>query len=438
MRGCGGSRRCYIAGMDLNGIFRPLLGLLAAILVHPASAQTVQTREAALAQDAGEYARLYGVPQTEALRRLHAQHDSVAATDAIARRYRDRLAGISVQHRPDYRYIVYLTGSEPVPETRVRAGTIQVPVTFRTGAKASRDRVVWAITYHQAAIRAALPSPPSMGLDPRTGELVVIVGNAIAEADGGAAALDARLEALTGVPVQVRVLERVDRNLDLYGGGRLDGINPADGKRYLCTAGFTVTDGARSGITTAAHCLDDMTYYDAQRRPVKLDFVGQWGWGYHDLQIHTGATPERARFYADTARSIERPVEAQRGKPSTRAGDFVCHRGESSGYSCAEIELVDFAPAGDLCGGACLPTWVTVAGPRCKGGDSGGPVFSGTTAFGVVKGASYRRDGSCAFYFYMSLDYLPAPWKLLLDPGVIPPAPASSSARPAGPVRSRR
>ncbi|WP_404334945.1 hypothetical protein AB2M62_14800 [Sphingomonas sp. MMS12-HWE2-04] len=291
-----------------------------------------------------------------------------------------------------------------------------MPITFRTGAKASRDRVVWAITYHQAAIRAALPSPPSMGLDPRTGELVVIIGSALAEADGGVAAIDAKLEQLTGVPVQVRVLEHVDRNLGLNGGARLDGIDPANGKRYLCTTGFAVTDGVRSGITTAAHCLDDMTYYDAQRRPTVLSFVGQWGWGYHDVQIHTGGSFDRPLVYSDSAHTIERPVEAQRSKPSTRAGDFVCHRGESSGYSCAEVELVDFAPAAELCGGACLPTWITVAGPNCKGGDSGGPVFSGTTAFGVVKGASYRRDGSCAFYFYMSLDYLPAPWTLVVEP----------------------
>ncbi|TGX40876.1 hypothetical protein E5A74_14770 [Sphingomonas naasensis] len=385
------------------------------MLAQPAAAQAVQTREDALMQDAGEYARLYGVPQDEALRRLRAQHDSVATTDAIASRYRDRLAGISVQHRPDYRYVVYLTGDDPVPAMRIRAGGMEVPVTFRTGAKASRDRVVWAITYHQAAIRAALPSPPSMGLDPRTGELVVIIGNAIAAADGGAAAIDAELEKLAGVPVQVRVLERTDVNLSLHGGGRLSGVNAADGKRYLCTTGFAVTDGTRSGITTAAHCLDDMTYYDPERRPTPLSFVGQWGWGYHDIQIHTGAAPERPLLYSDTARTIERPVEAQRSKASTRAGDFVCHRGESSGYSCAEVELLDFAPAADLCGGPCLPTWVTVAGPSCKGGDSGGPVFSGTTAFGVVKGASYRKDGSCAFYFYMSLDYLPAPWSLLVD-----------------------
>jgi hypothetical protein len=380
-------------------------------------AQTVQTRSTALAQDAREYARSYGVPLADAIIRLTAQHDSVPAIDAIAERYRDRLAGISIQHRPDYRFVVYLTGTAPVPMRWVEAGTLRVPVQFRTGAMASRDRVLWALTNHQAAIRAALQSNPSMGIDPRTGELVVIAGSTAVTKAGGAAALDVRLTRLTGVPVQVRALDHVDRNLGPQGGGRLDGTDPVSGKRYRCTSGFLVSDGARTGITTAAHCLDDLSYIDPQRQSTPLSFIGQWGWGYHDVQIHAGPAPARPLFFADTARTIARPVEGQRSKSSTRAGDFVCHRGESTGYSCAEVTLLDFAPAGELCGGFCLPTWVAVAGPTCKQGDSGGPVFSGTTAYGIVKGATFRSDGSCAFYFYMSLDYLPTPWSLLTDAG---------------------
>jgi hypothetical protein len=58
---------------------------------------------------------------------------------------------------------------------------------------------------------------------------------------------------------------------------------------------------------------------------------------------------------------------------------------------------------------------VTVASATCRGGDSGGPVFLGTVAFGLVKGSSYGRNGSCNFYFYMSTDYLPPGWTLLVD-----------------------
>lgn len=401
---------------------RPLLILFLLMLPAPLAAQilatpaspVIETAAEALSEDAGEYARAYQVGQAEAERRLHAQAESVATTDRIAERYRDRLAGISVEHRPDYRIAVYLTGDQPVAERRLRVGGIDVPITFRTGARATREQVTWAITYHQAAIRALFANPPGMGLDPRTGELVVIVDRARV-AQEGAATLQARLEAIAGVPVQVRVLDHVDVNLSIEGGSRVEGVSPTDGKRYLCTTGFIVTDGQQYGVATAAHCLDELTYYDPQRGATPMTFAGQWGWGYRDVQVNVAPTPLRPLFYADSAKTRTRVVGDARGRDSTRAGDFVCHRGERTGYSCAEVELIDFAPAGDLCGGACLPTWVTVAGPHCKGGDSGAPVFTGTTAFGIVKGASYRQDGSCAFYFYMSADYLPPEWSLLRE-----------------------
>jgi hypothetical protein len=59
----------------------------------------------------------------------------------------------------------------------------------------------------------------------------------------------------------------------------------------------------------------------------------------------------------------------------------------------------------------CEPVWVSVAGPHCKPGDSGGPVFLGTIAFGIAKGGS-SSAGRCHFYYYMSTDFLPDGWSL--------------------------
>jgi streptogrisin C len=73
----------------------------AAQLVAPTP--RVQTAVEALAQDAAEYARLNGVGLAEAMRRLRAQEESVAATERLQTLYRDRLAGISIEHHPDYR-----------------------------------------------------------------------------------------------------------------------------------------------------------------------------------------------------------------------------------------------------------------------------------------------------------------------------------------------
>ncbi len=379
--------------------------------------EPVQSPVEALGEDAGEYARAYGLPIGEAYRRLAAQQASVAATDRLQARYRDRLAGLVLEHSPEFRFVLLLTGSAPVAPTTIRAGGIDVPVVFRTGAAATREAIVAAIKAHQAEIRAILPRPPAMGADPRTGTLVVMTYGALpADAD----ALDDRFTALAGVPVRIVSLAQPPKNLAVEGGARVEGL--ADGRRFACTTGFVVTDGVRRGVVTAAHCPDTLSYIGPNREKIPLEFLGQWGWGFQDVQLHVdpaGAAADgaglRPLFFADTAKRLVRPVTGARSRASTRAGDFVCHRGESTGYSCSEVEMTDFAPAGDLCGGACLPTWVTVAGPTCKGGDSGSPVFAGTVALGIVKGGSYRGDGGCIFYFYMSTDYLPEGWSLLRD-----------------------
>ncbi len=392
----------------------------------------VQLPVDALMQDAGEYVRRYGVTFDAAIHRMRAQGESVAATDALRATFADRWAGISIEHRPDYRIVVLLTGAEPVADQTIVAGGITVPIVFRTGAAATRKTMLARIATYQAKIRASLPHPPGIGLDQRTGEMVVVISSADADLDRGGA-LRERIAAMTEGPVRIDIADRAPVNMAdeasagsggvvaVEGGARV--IGTVEGKRYACTTGFVVTDGLRSGVVTAAHCPDALNYVDRARREWPLDFVGQWGWGYQDVQVNAAPAafatadhtpiPFAPLFYADTAKTIARPVVTWRYRTSTRAGDFVCHRGERTGYSCAQVTMVDFAPAGDLCGGACLATWVAVEGPVCKGGDSGAPVFEGTTALGLVKGGTYARDGTCLMYYYMSTDYLPPGWTLV-------------------------
>ena len=117
-------------------------------------------------------------------------------------------------------------------------------------------------------------------------------------------------------------------------------------------------------------------------------------------------------------------MTAWRPVASTRAGDFVCHYGESSGYSCATVELTDYAPPGTLCGGPCSPTWVTVKGPILHSRrQRRAGVQRRRRASGIAKGINRDDGGRCLFYYYMSTDYLPAPWRVLTSGDVSPPRP---------------
>jgi hypothetical protein len=259
-----------------------------------------------------------------------------------------------------------------------------------------------------------MPDAEGMGHDPRTGALVVMADQVDL---GGRSkeAVEARLQAITGVPVRIRILDGSEANFRVEGGARVEGQNPGDPQRSFCTTGFTVTDGRRTGVITAAHCPDTLTYYGPGGVQTPLEFVGQWGAQFQDVQVNVGTGTEQPLFYSDRAKTKARPLTGAQLRAETRAGETVCHRGEASGYSCSQVEFTHYAPPGDLCGGPCHPVWVTVTGPSCRNGDSGGPVFAGTTALGIVKGGNYADGGRCNFYYYMSTDYLPPGWSLLLD-----------------------
>ena len=374
----------------------------------PPDLSIIRSPADALADDATAYAATYGVTLQTAMTRLRAQEGSVSETDAIARLYGDRLAGITIEHRPIYRIVVLLTGDAPVPERTLSVGGMDVSIVFRTGAPASRARILAAIEAHQAEIRQSLIDPPGLGVDPRTGRLLVAVG--IDDVDRiGLPAIEAQAAAIAGVPAHAIVPGR-DANFAVVGGQPLENVDHQAHRRYRCTSGFVVADGPRTGITTAAHCPDELTDIAMNGTRTALSMVGAWGARYQDIQIHVGPDAMPPLFEAGAGL---RSVSTWRNRTSLRAGDIVCHQGITSGYSCAEVVAPDYAPPGDLCAGPCPATWVAVAGPNCAHGDSGGPVFLGEVAFGLVKGGSYRPDGACSLYYFMSTDYLPPGWSLL-------------------------
>ena len=159
-----------------------------------------------MADDAVQYAAAFGVTPDEAIRRLKAQQASVAATDAIAVEFRGRLAGISIEHSPEYRIVVLLTGGEPVADRSV-AG---IPIVFRTGATATHAEAVEAMRKHLIDLRSDLPNARGAGYDQSTGEVVLLVTRADADRYG-VSAIRARAEHVSGVPVESRSTNSTNR-----------------------------------------------------------------------------------------------------------------------------------------------------------------------------------------------------------------------------------
>jgi len=390
---------------------RRLFLLLSIFLATPALAAepVVQTPGQALATDAAAYATAHGVSPDEALHRLRLQLASVGAADRLRVQYADRLAGLFIEHSPEWRLVVLLTGEFPAQDLLLGSGDLRVPVQLRGGGAATRTEVLRALDAHRQQLAESVPGIRGMGADPRAGTLLVF--QRASAALRPTAEVEAELTAIAGVPVRLRLISATFENAAAAGGGRV--VGAAGGHNWICTTGFIVTAGNNRGVTTAAHCPDGLSYRGPDGEERLLTLVGSWGAGARDVQVMAGAGSGPALFFADSGRTVARPVSGWLTRPMTRAGDWVCKRGEASGASCAEVELTDFAPPGELCGGLCSASWVTVKGPTCRRGDSGAPVFIGTTALGLLKGGAFVENDGCAFYYYMSLDYLPEQWRVI-------------------------
>jgi hypothetical protein len=389
-----------------------LLLLLAAALAAPAAAQPIRlTPDQALAQDAERYAALFAISQDEALRRLRQQRASIAVTERLRVQYRDRLASITVEHRPVWSIVVRLTGRARPDDIVVAQGGEAIPVRFEEGAPSTRELALRILDAERRVLPGLVPGYHGAGVDPLTGGLIVI--QRPGRDRRSAAKVQQALYDRLGLPVQVRRLDATLADSASIGGGRVEGTS-ADGRRWRCTTGFVVRDGeGRPGVTTAAHCPDELSWRGPTGEERRLPLAEAWGAAHHDIQIHTGIGTAEGLVFTDRDKSRVRPVTSWVTRPMTRPGDWLCLRGESSGYACSLVELTDFAPAGDLCAGLCAASWVTLAGPECRRGDSGAPIFSGTLAYGVLKGGAYLAGGACAFSFYQSVDYLPGSWRLV-------------------------
>ena len=251
----------------------------------------------------------------EAMQRLRAQQESVAATDRLRDTYRDRLAGIvdrasaPISHRrPADRHA-------PVARRADRRRRIGRCRSYSAPAPWPPAQIRAAIAAHQAEILAALPPRRrASGLDPRTGALVVMVK-----------AVDGRRRSWRRGPSgsprspacrcgssssgDARPTSSIDGGRGIVGTTR-------DGRRFACTTGFVVTDGTRSGIVTAAHCPYSLTYSRPTAAATPLNFVGAWGARYQDVQVHA----ER--------RGAAAPILCRHRQELAAAGDRLAQPGE--------------------------------------------------------------------------------------------------------------
>ena len=324
----------------------------------------------ALRVDAESYARHYGVSVDEALRRLRVQQAAGELNAQLQARHPETFAGMTIEHQPSFAVVARFTRgggealrgvSDPALAQVLRAENAAVPLPrLQARLEAAYGRV------RGRGVHAA------GGLNLRANRPEIYVPAA------AAAAARAAVPVETGAVVVP--VDRLPQPEVLYGGLALS----------TCTSGFHVRNGAGTpGISTAGHCgnTQSQSFWT-------LTFLGESQTGSFDIQWHNlpGATTYSNLIQVGSG---TRPITSTRARTAQTSGEWICKQGKTTGNTCGTLSTTSYCWTG-----AC--TYIYVDGGSVnlsEGGDSGGPWFSGNTAYGSHVFGGGNDSG------YMAVDY---------------------------------
>lgn len=348
------------------------------------------------------YAAEFDVSVEEAGERLALQQQLDTTLQQLRQLAGDRFAGNWIEHQPTYRAVVRLTGPVADQEAfEALAADAAAPVEVRTDAPLSLAELQAEREKVQEELRRLLPTA-STGIHVQTGSVLVYAttpDNSPQRSTQTTAISEVR--ALTDAPVRVTNMPGRPQAQNEYGGDALSN----------CTSGFGVVNGSGvRGIITAGHCggPEGAPQYQGYAGDVfPLTFQREQEDLTTDIGFYT-STHETVPAIYGSSRTIREVVQGFTEWAGQDVGDWVCHQGKTTGYSCGQI--TDRTSTSCWMASVCNPTWVVVRSQslRCAGGDSGGPWFihGRATAWGIHSAGWTDPDtGQCLGAIYSPIDF---------------------------------
>lgn len=375
----------------------------------------ITSEQEALAVDTAQYAEAFGIELEEAqirLAELRQLTELVTKVEALAPA---RFAAGFIDHEPEFRAVIRFTGEDPLDATATRAVSGVELLTVEMGAPHTLTELRSA---HERILPIVHEAYPLMGswVDERAGSIALsgpyeLTAEQLSDLEAAAG----------GVPVRAETSAPTEPD-HTYGGKLIDKL--VNGELRGCTTGFTVKDAVSgvTGVLTAGHCSDDAwangdpTYHESGSIAYLADLSGVRWDRNQDFAWYQTSHVEYPQFFSGGS------MRQQSGtQPRLEMEDNpVCHYGIGSdavsgqnGYSCGIVETIHFNPGATYCnGGPCDSVWVkaVVGGGYdldCRRGDSGGPHFWGTTAWGTHSGSKTTGGGEdCVHVVFMSVGAL--------------------------------
>jgi len=389
---------------------RRLLGVAVVftMILTPATsavAQPADSDDGALVEDAKRYAATYEVELDEALHRLRLQSAIGKLGAELASKERATFGGLWIQHSPTYLVIAHFTdrGGRDLKRYLDAPGLEDLaPVIERRTVRLSFKRLeTLQVTANRVARKHGLQADSRINVSENRVELLTAAPTELAQAiNAEAKGSKAAAELVLPGGVEIIGVERLSApQAYVYGGLQVN----------LCSSGFAVQNGSGTlGISTAGHCLDSQSYNNRS-----LPYQGGQFSGSIDAQWHTA--PD---FYptnrvwdglSDATSPNYRQITATKTRANQVPGEFVCKFGTKSFYTCGTITTTSYTP-GYLPSATATYVYVDNATQdQSEPGDSGGPWFSGNTAYGLMSGGYDGGGGPGGIYnaaIYMAVDGL--------------------------------
>ncbi len=322
------------------------------------------------------------IEQAEA--RQRAAEEVGALAEFAAANYPDQFVGSALAADPEAPPTLYLKGNAS-QELIDMAGSADV--TLRESMPYSFNELEERkIAVHRAAEAMGFDYvATSFGIDD-AGTIDLEVAMSTEAGDGGVAP-EVQAEAVTAeLPAELRDTVNVTmadpalfEDQDAFGGMRIRSGT------HVCTSGWTVyriSDGTR-GVSTAGHCtgMNEIVHpgHGNHATSFRAEHRGQWG----DIEWHTTAQNESARFYSD-ANNI-RNVNAVEARANITLGETVCVYGRNSNSRDCSLDVEKLSHSCTV-SGVYNDRLVRMNGHVTTGGDSGGGWSLGNRAYGSTKG----------------------------------------------------
>ncbi len=386
--------------------------------------------------EAVDYSRDFGVSEVEALRRLEASDQLYEVIALVRELEKERLAGWGLDHETDrFGAWILLTGKQE-PSAAARALEKTFPA-FRIelGAEYTREELLAAMqdsTRFEALPLEVLSSRTEESLDMRLNQIVIgFDRNQLMKVEGSFSNIGAVGEELnrayrsersrrSGLPVfRVEFSSGSQPATFFEGGQQLDITNDR-----ICTTGFGVQRNGTKGFLTAGHCRvkgnetlefhwDTRTHDTTGSYNATVSVMRNTVWSEDgDAMWYSIASPSLVSddFYVALNQKKDVKKTAQR---LNMMGRYVCSFGISSGRSCGTVTSIDHDPGHDNCQywwNDCDDIWVKVeesngSSIETCGGDSGGPVFVGRTAYGIISTSqNVDCNGSPSYFSFFPID----------------------------------